>query len=122
MTAFSPFGFTDHATMVQIINSGGPATKAGREMIVQNIMQEYLQSEARSRTPTDEVAGALLRIIARTIVTFAVTLKVNGIRDESLPEITEDLMGFVEDALEIALLEFEAINGHYFSDPSNKAQ
>lgn len=122
MTTFSPFGFTDRDTLAQIINSGGSATKAGREMIVQNIMQEYLQSEARSRTPTDEVAGALLRVIARTMVTFAVTLKVNGIRDESLPEITEDLMGFVEDALEIALLEFEAINGHYFSDPSNKAQ
>ena len=122
MTAFSPFGFTDRATIAQIISSGGSATKAGREMIVQNIMQEYLQSEARSRTPTDEVAGALLRIIARTIVTFAVTLKVNGIRDETLPEISDDLMGFVEDALEIALLEFEAINGHYFPDPSNKAQ
>ena len=86
-------------------------TKAERERIALNLLQEYMRTEAVAQTPTDEMAGSLLRVLARTLVTFAVTLEYNGLTKSggSVEDIADDLVSFLEEAVEIALLEYRAL-------------
>lgn len=96
-------------------------TKPEREMAALEALTEYISMEALARTPTDELAGSLLRVMARTIVTFAALVEANSLakRGGDLVSISDDLMGFLQDAIDISILEWEAMPANQSTPTTN---
>ena len=86
-------------------------TKPEREMVVLEVLTEYISTEAFDKTPTNELAGSLLRVMARTIVTFAALVEANALAKNGgdLASISDDLVGFLQQAIDISILKWEAM-------------
>lgn len=84
-------------------------TPEARAQILSTVLDDYLRVGFETRTPPDAIMSGFLITVARSIVTVAASVKANGKTNDTIDQITSDLLEFVEEFTYEALAQFKAL-------------